>query len=43
MCGMEMSGSKSKCTKELCAVKPLEDDEVFEIIDGQLKEGHLSS
>ncbi len=32
MCGVEMSGSKSKCTEELYAVKPLEDDKAFEII-----------
>jgi hypothetical protein len=31
---MEMTGSKSKHTDELCAVKPLEDDTVFEIVDG---------
>jgi len=35
MCGVEMSGSKSKCTDEMCAVKPLEDDEAFEIIEGR--------
>jgi hypothetical protein len=32
MCGVEMSGSKSKCTDELCAVKPLEDDKAFELV-----------
>jgi len=32
MCGVEMSGSKSKHTEELCTVKPLEDNEVFEIV-----------
>jgi hypothetical protein len=32
MCGMEMSGSKSKRTDELCAVKPLEDEEAFELL-----------
>jgi len=34
MCGVEMSGNKSKCTNELCAVKPLKDDVVFEIVEG---------
>jgi len=35
MCGVEMTGSKSKRTDELCAVKPLEDDAAFKIIDGK--------
>jgi hypothetical protein len=34
MCGVEMSGNKSKRTDELCAVKPLEDDVAFEIVEG---------
>ena len=29
-----MSGNKSKCTDELCAVKPLKDDVAFEIVEG---------
>jgi hypothetical protein len=34
MCGVEMSGNKSKRTNELCAVKPLKDDVAFEIVEG---------
>jgi hypothetical protein len=34
MCGVEMSGNKSKRTDELCAVKPLEDNVAFEIVEG---------
>jgi len=29
-----MSGNKVKHTKELCAVKPLEEDKAFELVDG---------
>src|SRR5713101_5345064 len=35
MCGVEMSGSQSKHTEELCTAKPLKDDEAFEIVDGR--------
>ena len=35
MCGVEMSGNKSKRTDELCAVKPLEDEKAFEIVEGR--------
>jgi hypothetical protein len=33
MCGVEMSGSKSKRIDELCTVKPLEDDKAFELVE----------
>ena len=35
MCGVEMTGSKSKRTDELCAVKPLEDNATFKIVDSK--------
>jgi hypothetical protein len=35
MCGVEMTGNKSKRTDELCAVQPLEDEEAFQIVDGK--------
>jgi hypothetical protein len=30
---VEMSGNKSKCTDELCTVKPLKEDVAFEIVE----------
>ena len=33
MCGVDMSGNKVKHTKELCAVKLLEEDKAFELVD----------
>ena len=34
MCGVEMFGNKSKCTDELCAIKPLKDNMAFKIVEG---------
>ena len=35
MCGVEMSSNKAKRTAQLCAVKPLDDDLAFELVDGR--------
>lgn len=35
MCGVDMSGNRAKRTAELCAVKELEDDLAFELVDGK--------
>jgi len=35
MCSVEMSGNKTQCTQELCAVKPLENGAAFEVVDGR--------
>src|SRR6266851_1939162 len=33
MCGVDISGNKAKHTKQLCAVKPLENNLTFELVD----------
>src|SRR6266850_7464639 len=33
MCGLEMTGTKTECTLQLCSVKPLANGEAFEVID----------
>lgn len=33
MCGVEMSGNKTRRTQELCAIKPLENGDAFKVID----------
>ena len=33
MCSVEMNGSKTQRTQELCAIKPLENDTPFEVIN----------
>jgi hypothetical protein len=35
MCNVEMSGNKTQCTQELCAVKALENGAAFKVIDGR--------
>ena len=35
MCGVDISGNKAKCTEQLCAVKLLEDNLTFELVDGK--------
>jgi len=35
MCGVDTSGNKAKHTERLCAVKPLEDNLAFELVDGK--------
>lgn len=33
MCGLEMTGTKTECTLQLCNVKPLANGNAFEVID----------
>ena len=35
MCGLEMTGTKTEHTLQLCSVKPLTNGDAFEVVDGK--------